>query len=105
MAGVKAFTNDQDAIDILPLSIVPLRTTSLRKARIIKNSRLEGMVELFSEKESGSGQIRPRDLPSVFEFREDNEQDLDIVKRLCGLSSYDVYSLRVLLRHGANQFC
>ena len=99
MAGVKAFTNDQDAIDVLPLSIVPLRTVSLRKARIVKNSRLEGMVELFSEKESGSGQIRPHDLPSVFEFHEDNEQDLDIVKQLCGLSSYDVYSLRVLLRH------
>ncbi len=99
MAGVKAFTNDQDAIDILPLSIVPLRTASLRKARIVKNSRLEGMVELFSEKESGSGQIRPHDLPSVFEFHEDNEQDLETVKRLCGLPSYDVYSLRVLLRH------
>ena len=95
----KAHTNDRDAIDVLPLSIVPLKVAGLRKARIVKNSRLEGMIELFSERESGSGQIQPHDLPKVFEFREDNQSDLDIVERLCGLPSYDVYSLRILLRH------
>ena len=95
----KAFANDRDSIDVLPLSIVPLKTEGLRKARIVKNSRLEGMVELFSGRQSGSGQIPPRDLPTVFEFREDNEHDLDVVERLCGLPTYDVYSLRILLRH------
>ena len=62
----KVFANDRDSIEVLPLSIVPLKINGLRKARIVKNSRLEGVVELFSERESGSGQIRPHDLPKVF---------------------------------------
>ena len=89
---------DKDSLHILPLSSVPLITPGLQRARLIKNSRLEGMVELFSGTETGSGQIAPEDLPSVFQFNAHNKKDMQLVKTLSRLSSYDVYSLRVELR-------
>lgn len=90
-------TSDIDALHILPLSIVPLRSVGLRKARIIKNNRLEGVVEIFYNKSSGSGQVRPDDLRLLFQLDEDAD-DVGIVSRLSDLPSYDVYSLRISLR-------
>lgn len=90
---------DQDALHILPLSTVPLATPSLRQARLIKNVRLEGVVELFNDASTGSGQIEPADLNKVFDFSGDRAQDLEIVESLSTLPSYDVYSLRMSLRH------
>lgn len=89
---------DRDSLHILPLEIVPLATPSLRRARLIKNVRLEGMVELFRDKSSGSGQIEPDELHLVFDLNAMTKGDIEIVKQLSKLPSYDVYSLRVSLR-------
>ena len=89
---------DNDALHILPLNILSLKTTGLKSARIIKNSQMDGVVELFSEEGSGSGQIYPRDLRQFFDFSGDRSSDFDVVNALCDLPSYDVYSLRVSLR-------
>ena len=48
------FQEDNDSLHILPLEIVPLRTKSLREARLVKNAHLESMVELFSDAQAGS---------------------------------------------------
>ena len=37
----------RDSLHILPLATVPLRTPGLRRARLIKNTRLRAVVELF----------------------------------------------------------
>lgn len=89
---------DKDSLHILPLAVVPLQTPGLAKAKLIKNSRLEGMVELFSGKETGSGQVLPDELERVFHFDDDNRSDLDLIRTLGELPSFDVYSLRVELR-------
>ena len=90
---------DKDALHILPLSIVPLKTPGLRRARLVKNARLKGVVELFSGGGSGSGQISPDELTKVFDLRrQGHESDLIMIKKLSELPSYDVYSLRVGLR-------
>ena len=89
---------DQDALHILPLSTVPLATPSLRKARLIKNVRLQGVVELFNDESTGSGQIEPDDLKLVFDFSGERARDLEIIENLSALPSYDVYSLRMSLR-------
>ena len=89
---------DNDALHILPLSILSLQTTGLKSARIIKNSQMDGVVELFSEEGSGSGQIYPRDLKQFFDFSGGRETDFDVINVLCDLPSYDVYSLRISLR-------
>lgn len=93
------FDEEMDSLHILPLSIIPLTLKGLKSARLIKNSKLQGVVELFSDRDTGSGQIEPSELDKVFEFGEENKQDLRIIENLCKLSSYDVYSLRIELRN------
>lgn len=92
------FSNgDIDALHILPLSIVPLRSGGLRKTRMLKTSRLEGVVEIFGDRSTGSGQVRPDAVASHFLFEEESG-DVDVIARLGDLPSYDVYSLRRSLR-------
>ena len=69
---------DKDSLYILPLSILPLVTKGLRDARLIKNVRMDAMVELFSGEATGSGQIPLQHLVLVFHFDEHNAKDLEI---------------------------
>ncbi len=94
---IKPSKEDMDALHILPLGIVPLETQGLARARLIKNSRLEGVVELYAGQETGSGQITPHDLDKVFDLAGDARKDLDTVVALSDLPTYDVYSLRTEL--------
>ncbi|WP_420346054.1 hypothetical protein [Pelagibius sp.] len=89
---------DKDTLHKLPLTGMPLVTSGLRKARLIKNSRFEGVIELFSDEKSGSGQISPDRLNEVFQFDGRNKTDLDLIKHLSQLNSYDVYTVRVAMR-------
>ena len=57
---------DRDSLHTLPLSILPLDTPSLNRARLIKNVRLNSVIELFTDKDTGSGQIDIEDLPHQF---------------------------------------
>jgi hypothetical protein len=91
------FANDKDALHILPLAMLPLQTRALKQARVIKNSRLEGVVELFRDRASGSGQIHPDDLHKMFPI-EKGSRDIDVVRAVSQLPSFDVYSLRIELR-------
>lgn len=94
--------SDRDSLFILPLAIIPLKTPALRRARLIKNVRLNTVVELFDSPVTGSGQIDIEALPHAFEWREvPVHPDLVVLRKLAVLPSFDVYSLRVLLRqHG-----
>ena len=95
----RRFDEDTDALHILPLSIIPLQNPGLCRARLIKNARLQGVVEMFRGTESGSGQVAPGDLGKVFDFRgQTRPTDLEVIAKLGDLSSYDIYSLRILLR-------
>lgn len=89
---------DKDAIHLLPLLSLPLKTRSLREARLVKNSCLEGVVELFSGNGAGSGQLKPDALTESFDFSGERRSDLEIIRALSDLPSYDVYSLRLGLR-------
>lgn len=89
---------ERDAVHTLPLSIIPLKTRGLKEARLVKNAALQGVVELFSDMESGSGQIHPDNLGQFFDFAGERGDDLAIIESLSVLPSYDVYSLRLELR-------
>ena len=93
---------DRDSLHILPLSIIPLQTPVLTGARLIKNVRLESVVELFGDPNTGSGQIDIEDLPQAFGWSEARvHPDLTVIRKLALLPSFDMYSLRILLReHG-----
>jgi hypothetical protein len=78
---------------------VPLRTEGLARSRLVKNNRLEAVLELFSAQETGSGQIAVQDLPRHYGWTEGSRHpDLAVVSALAPLPSYDVYSLRCSLR-------
>ncbi|MBF0417935.1 MAG: hypothetical protein HQL86_06780 [Magnetococcales bacterium] len=94
--------SDIDSMFVLPLSIIPLETSGLRDAKLIKNVRLKAVVELFSNQQTGSGQVEIESLPMMFGWPDGRlHPDHAILRRLASLPSYDVYSLRVSLReHG-----
>ena len=87
--------SDLDAMDTLPLSLMPLTTKALKAARMVKNARLETAIELHSDARSGSLQIRPEDIATSFPgHREDHR----MISSLATLHSYDVFSLRSSLK-------
>ena len=59
---------DRDSAHILPLSILNLKTPALSRARMIKNSQLDGVIEIFESTDTGSGQIEVDFLPNEFEW-------------------------------------
>ncbi len=90
---------DRDSLFSMPLSILPLETTGLAAARILKNARLESVIEVFTSDASGGGQLVVRDLPSEFGWPQGADHpDMKMLRRLEKLQSYDVFSLRMTLR-------
>lgn len=90
----------RDSLHILPLCMLPIQTPALRRACMVKNSRLENAIELFHDREAGSGHLSLRDLPDYFGDLDEDilKQDLQILRRLDGMPSFDVYSCRISLR-------
>jgi hypothetical protein len=92
---------DPDAMDslhVLPLSILPLKTPGIRKSSMIKNARLESVIELFRDGSSGSGQIEPGAVTDFYQDSPELREDMGILEALGSLQSFDVYSLRAELR-------
>ncbi|MBL6946547.1 MAG: hypothetical protein ISR47_07905 [Rhodospirillales bacterium] len=90
---------DRDSLHILPLSILPVETPALRRARLIKNVRLQSVVEFFEEKHTGSGQLEIMAVGKEFDWPTDKPAaDLTLLMKLAEMTSYDVYSLRIHLR-------
>ena len=90
---------DRDSLYALPLSIVPLQTQGLRQARMVKNTHLDSVLELFHEEDGGSGQIDIREVGKAFGWSSSQgHPDYSILYKLQEMPSFDVYSLRILLR-------
>lgn len=90
---------DRDSLFILPLSVVPFQTPAIRGARLIKNVRLQSVVEIYKGKRIGSGQLPIASVAKAFGWPADSAHpDLALLNRLADLPSYDVYSLRILFR-------
>ena len=91
---------DRDSLHLLPLAMLPLDTIALKRARMIKNVRLESVIEFFNEHGSGSGQMDVGSVGSEFDWSDGSSHpDMVLLRKLAQLPSFDVYSLRVLLRH------
>lgn len=98
------FVRDNDSLYVMPLQIVPFETPALRVGRLIKNAALNPAIEVFNLGDSGSGQILIDDIDPEFGqqhfgwSKTEVSPDLEILGKLGRLTSYDVYSLRVLFR-------
>ena len=100
-ANTRAMSDEEarDSLHILPLTIIPLKTPGLQRSRMIKNVRLETVVEMFNDTSTGSGQVRVQAIPGCFESHKDEvKEDMEKLLRLSLISSFDVYSLRIELR-------
>lgn len=90
---------DRDSIHTLPLGAVPIKDPGLRKARLIKNVRMETRIELYRESDTGSAQITVDEIPDFFKgATETLSEDMAILRKLETLKSFDCYSLRRGLR-------
>lgn len=95
-----AYSNeDQDSLHILPIWVLPVVHPTLRRARLIKNARLESMVELFNYDNCGSGQVTVAGAAKTLGLNvTPPHPDIILLRQVSELSSYDVYSMRILLR-------
>ncbi|MBL8628183.1 MAG: hypothetical protein JNM81_01045 [Rhodospirillaceae bacterium] len=93
---------DRDSLHTLPLCIIPVQTLGLKSARMIKNAQLNSVVEVYRDREIGSGQVEIEKLPQKFNWpASPTHPDFTLLRKLAVMPSYDVYSLRVQLRdHG-----
>jgi hypothetical protein len=99
MDAGQRFNYEKDSLHLLPLSIIPLNSPSLSRARLVKNVRMQSMVELFQGAGTGSGQIDPGTVDEIFDISQDTPiNDADTIIALAKLGSFDVYSLRIQLR-------
>src|SRR5579863_440490 len=90
---------DRDSLHTLPIGILPIRTSIFRRARLVKNARLEPVVEFFGAAGCGRGQIDVRKLQSFMGMQDQTPHpDIVLLQTVGNLSSFDVYSLRILLR-------
>src|SRR5215469_1097655 len=93
---------DRDSLHILPISILPVEILVLKRARMIKNSRLDSVIEFFNGVGTGSGQVEMTSLHRLLGLQKGQAHpDLDLLRRVSDLPSFDVYSLRILLRANA----
>lgn len=91
---------DRDALHILPIGTLPVQHKALRRARLIKNARLDAMIEMFHGIGMGSGQITVPGAAKLLGLKPEDD-DVKLLRKVMDLTSYDVYSLRILLReHG-----
>jgi hypothetical protein len=97
--GSTSFDEDRDALHILPISLLPVEHALLRRTRMIKNARLDGVVELFNSEGSGSGQFDVKAVAKLLNLqRTPTHPDVALLMKVSSLPSFDAYSLRILLR-------
>ncbi len=90
---------DMDGLHILPLSMTPLESSSLRQLKMIKNHQLESVIEVFSMRRKASLQVEVANVGKLFDWSDDEHYaDLDLLNAIGKLPSFDIYSLRYMLR-------
>lgn len=96
MRGIKVADADRDSLSILPLSILPFDSVTLRGMNMVKNENFESMIQLYKDDRTGSGQIAPDGIKD--RVGTISSHDADMIYKVAKLNSFDVYSLRIALR-------
>ena len=92
----REYESDMDSLHILPLNIIPFDLSGLKRAKMIKNARLETVIEMFRDNSAGSGQIRVEEASEVFSVPgEGPHPDIIKLQRLANLNSFDVHCANV----------
>jgi hypothetical protein len=90
---------DRDSLHTLPISILPIQSRLFRRARMVKNSRLQSVIEFFSGAGCGRGQTDVRGVAKFMGLEQvPPHPDVLLLQTIGDLPSFDVYSLRIQLR-------
>lgn len=90
---------DRDSLHTIPISILPVETPIFKRARMVKNSRLDSVIEFFSGVGCGRGQLDVRGVAKFLALEQvPAHPDVLLLQTVANLPSFDVYSLRILLR-------
>ena len=90
---------DRDSLYTLPISILPVKTAIFRRARMVKNSRLDSVIEFFNGVGCGRGQLDVRGVAKFLALEQvPPHPDVKLLQTVASLPSFDVYALRILLR-------
>jgi len=90
---------DRDSLHTLPISILPVQTSIFRRARMVKNSKLDSVIEFFSGVGCGRGQLDVRGVAKFLALEQvPPHPDVTLLQTVASLPSFDVYALRILLR-------
>ncbi|MBL8643772.1 MAG: hypothetical protein JNK21_07550 [Rhodospirillaceae bacterium] len=93
-----AAVDDRDTLHSIKLSTLPVSHAALRKARMIKNCRLQSVIELYRDQNSGSGQIAVDQLDVALGIPSSGHPDLVLLRGVALLPAFDAFSVRLLLR-------
>ena len=100
----RQFISDNDSLYVMTLRIVPFKTLALRRGRLIRNAQFKPAVEVYQSGDGTSGQILIEDVTPEIASRyfgwETNKihPDYALLHKIARLTSYDIYSLRILFR-------
>lgn len=100
----RQFISDNDSLYVMPLRIVPFETSALRRGRLIRNAQFKPAVEVYQSDDGASGQILIEDVTPEFASRyfgwgtNKIHPDYALLRKVARLTSYDIYSLRILFR-------
>src|SRR5690348_6086215 len=82
---------DRDSLHTLPIAILPIKTQVFRRARMVKNSRLESAIEFFAGVGCGRGQIDVRNVAKFLSLEQTPPHpDVKLLQTIAELPSFDV---------------
>jgi hypothetical protein len=90
--------DERDSLDTLKIARLPVTHPVLRKARVVKDGRLNSMIELYRDESAGSAQYAVEDIPRILGLTPSSHPDVTLLRYICLLPAFDVFSVRLLLR-------
>ena len=73
---------DRDSLHILPLGLIEIQSQAIKRARLIKNANLETVIEMFDNRQTGSGQIELPGLAREMGWVSPPHPDLMLLRKL-----------------------
>lgn len=99
------FETDNDSLYAMPMSLVPFETPALARGRLRMAGGLDHVVDVFNDGSGRSGYIPVDEISQKFGVHtygwpKDGppHPDIALLQKLKKLTSFDVYSLRILFR-------
>tara|TARA_R110000787_G_scaffold20496_5_gene60806 strand:+ start:700 stop:1779 length:1080 start_codon:yes stop_codon:yes gene_type:complete len=99
------FETDNDSLYVMPLAHVPFATRGLSRGRLRMTGALDSVIDIYGDERQGRGFIPIAEInhkygAQTFGWDADgpDHPDLALLNKVAELTSYDVYSLRILFR-------